>query len=70
MCYLCIFSGIQRELEQHDKYQQARKEFMGKAFVCGGETPIETDLKAKFQEVDMQVSSYIIHTLVDTSGCR
>ena len=70
MCYLCICSGIQHELEQHDKYQQARKDFMGKAFVHDGETQIEKDLKAKFQEVDMQVSSYIIYTLVDTCGCR
>ena len=71
MSYLCICSGIQREFKQHDKYQQARKDFMGKAFVHDGETQIEKDLKAKFQEVDMKVSSYIIHTIiVDTSGCR
>ena len=53
---ILLCSGIQREHEQHNKYQQARMDFMDKAFVGEGETPIERDLKEKFHEVDMLVS--------------
>ena len=53
---LCL--GIHHEHEQHDKYQQARMDFMSKAFAGEGETPIEKDLKKKYHEVDIQVSGW------------